>query len=185
MTEPGAGSDLQGIKTTAIKSSDSYVINGSKTFITNGQLANLIIVAVKTDPAEGAKGVSLIVVETDGADGFERGRNLHKIGMEANDTSELFFNDVKVPGDNIIGGGEGQGFVQLMQPTAAGTAEHRRPGHRRRRARAGGDAGLRQGAQGVRQADPGLPEHPVQAGRGQDQANRGQGLRRPLYRPAP
>ena len=115
MTEPGAGSDLQGVKTTALKQGNQYVVNGSKTFITNGQLANFIIVVAKTDPAEGAKGTSLIVVETDGAEGFERGRNLHKIGMEANDTSELFFNDVKVPGDNIIGGTEGQGFVQLMQ----------------------------------------------------------------------
>jgi acyl-CoA dehydrogenase len=115
MTEPGAGSDLQGVKTTAKKDGNGYVVNGSKTFITNGQLANLIIVVAKTDPAEGAKGTSLIVVETDGAEGFERGRNLHKIGMEGNDTSELFFNDVKVPAENIIGGDEGQGFVQLMQ----------------------------------------------------------------------
>jgi len=115
MTEPGAGSDLQGVKTTAVKSGNGYVVNGSKTFITNGQLANFLIVVAKTDPTEGAKGTSLIVVETDGAEGFERGRNLHKIGMEANDTSELFFNDVKVPGDNIIGGTEGQGFVQLMR----------------------------------------------------------------------
>jgi acyl-CoA dehydrogenase len=115
MTEPGAGSDLQGVKTTAIKSGNGYVVNGSKTFITNGQLANLIIVVAKTDPSQGSKGTSLIVVETDGAEGFERGRNLHKIGMEGNDTSELFFNDVKVPADNIIGGVEGQGFIQLMQ----------------------------------------------------------------------
>lgn len=120
MTEPGAGSDLQGVKTTAIKSGNGYVVNGSKTFITNGQLANFIIVVAKTDPSQGSKGTSLIVVETDGdaggnVEGFERGRNLHKIGMEGNDTSELFFNDVKVPGDNIIGGVEGQGFIQLMQ----------------------------------------------------------------------
>jgi len=115
MTEPGAGSDLQGVKTTSIKTGNQYVVNGSKTFITNGQLANFIIVVAKTDPAEGAKGTSLIVVETDGTEGFERGRNLHKIGMEANDTSELFFNDVKVPAENIIGGGEGQGFIHLMQ----------------------------------------------------------------------
>ena len=120
MTEPGAGSDLQGVKTSAIKSGNGYVVNGSKTFITNGQLANFIIVVAKTDPAEGAKGTSLIIVETDGdaggnVSGFERGRNLHKIGMEGNDTSELFFNDVQVPGDNIIGGIEGQGFIQLMQ----------------------------------------------------------------------
>lgn len=115
MTEPGAGSDLQGVKTTAVKQGDHYVLNGSKTFITNGQLANFIIVVAKTDPAEGAKGTSLICLETDGAEGFERGRNLHKIGMEANDTSELFFNDVKVPLENVIGDTEGQGFVHLMQ----------------------------------------------------------------------
>nr|WP_303705588.1 acyl-CoA dehydrogenase family protein [Brevundimonas naejangsanensis] len=115
MTEPGAGSDLQGVKTTAVKQGDHYVLNGSKTFITNGQLANFIIVVAKTDPAEGAKGTSLICLETDGAEGFERGRNLHKIGMEANDTSELFFNDVKAPLENVIGDTEGQGFVQLMQ----------------------------------------------------------------------
>lgn len=120
MTEPGAGSDLQGVKTTAVKQGDHYVLNGSKTFITNGQLANFIIVVAKTDPAEGAKGTSLICLETDGpnnrnVEGFERGRNLHKIGMEANDTSELFFNDVKVPLENVIGDTEGQGFVQLMQ----------------------------------------------------------------------
>ena len=115
MTEPGAGSDLQGVKTTAIRKGDHYVLNGSKTFITNGQLANFIIVVAKTDPAEGAKGISLIVVETDGLEGFERGRNLHKIGMEANDTSELFFNDVKVPVENIIGEAEGRGFYHLME----------------------------------------------------------------------
>ena len=120
MTEPGAGSDLQGVKTTAIKSGNGYVVNGSKTFITNGQMANFIIVVAKTDPSLGSKGTSLVVVETDGdaggnVEGFERGRNLHKIGMEGNDTSELFFNDVKVPGDNIIGGAPGQGFIQLMQ----------------------------------------------------------------------
>jgi acyl-CoA dehydrogenase len=115
MTEPGAGSDLQGVKTTARKDGNGYLVSGSKTFITNGQNADFIIVVAKTDPSLGAKGTSLIVVETDGADGFERGRNLDKIGAEGNDTSELFFNDVRVPGENIIGGGEGLGFVQLMQ----------------------------------------------------------------------
>jgi acyl-CoA dehydrogenase len=115
MTEPGAGSDLQGIKTTARMVGNEYVINGSKTFITNGQTANLICVVAKTDPEKGAKGTSLIMVETDGAEGFERGRNLDKLGQEAADTSELFFNDVRVPAGNILGGDEGQGFVQLMQ----------------------------------------------------------------------
>uniref|UniRef100_B0T299 Acyl-[acyl-carrier-protein] dehydrogenase MbtN n=1 Tax=Caulobacter sp. (strain K31) TaxID=366602 RepID=B0T299_CAUSK len=114
MTEPGAGSDLQGIKSSAKVVGDQYVINGSKTFITNGQTANLIIVVVKTDPTAGARGTSLIVVETDGAEGFERGRNLDKLGHEAQDTSELFFNDVKVPTENLLGSDEGQGFFQLM-----------------------------------------------------------------------
>ncbi|AMS44232.1 acyl-CoA dehydrogenase family protein [Aminobacter sp. NyZ550] len=115
MTEPGAGSDLQGVKTRAEKDGNQYRINGSKTFITNGQLANLVIVVTKTDPSKGAKGTSLIVVETDEVDGFERGRNLDKIGLKANDTSELFFNDVRVPTSNLLGQEEGQGFVQLMQ----------------------------------------------------------------------
>ena len=115
MTEPGAGSDLQGVKTRAERDGNHYRINGSKTFITNGQHANLIVLVTKTDPAKGAKGVSLIVVETDGAAGFERGRNLDKIGLKANDTSELFFNDVRVPTANLLGSEEGQGFVQLMQ----------------------------------------------------------------------
>ena len=115
MTEPGTGSDLQAVKTSARKSGNQYVINGSKTFITNGQTANLVIVVSKTDPAQGAKGTSLIVVETDEAEGFERGRNLHKIGLEAADTSELFFNDVKVPTANLIGTEEGRGFYQLME----------------------------------------------------------------------
>ncbi len=115
MTEPGAGSDLQGIKTRAEKDGNRYRINGSKTFITNGQNANLVIVVTKTDPSKGAKGTSLIVVETDEVEGFERGRNLDKIGLKANDTSELFFNDVRVPTANLLGAEEGQGFVHLMQ----------------------------------------------------------------------
>jgi acyl-CoA dehydrogenase len=115
MTEPGAGSDLQGVKTRADRDGNHYRINGSKTFITNGQLANLVIVVTKTDPAKGAKGTSLIVVETDEVEGFERGRNLDKVGLKSNDTSELFFNDVRVPTANLLGHEEGQGFVQLMQ----------------------------------------------------------------------
>lgn len=115
MTEPGTGSDLQGVKTTAIKDGNQYVVNGQKTFITNGQTANLIIVVAKTDPSEGAKGVSLMVVETDEVDGFRRGRNLKKLGNKAQDTSELFFDDVKIPTENLLGPEEGQGFIQLMQ----------------------------------------------------------------------
>ena len=114
MSEPGAGSDLQSIRTTAIRDGDEYVINGSKTFISNGQLADLIVVVAKTDPAEGAKGISLLVVEADKVTGFRRGRKLDKIGLDAQDTSELFFDDVRVPADNLLGGIEGRGFAQLM-----------------------------------------------------------------------
>jgi acyl-CoA dehydrogenase len=114
MSEPGTGSDLQGVRTTARKSGNGYVLNGSKTFITNGQHANLVIVVAKTDPSAGAKGVSLMVVETDNAPGFRRGRKLRKLGLDAADTSELFFEDLKLPPENLLGGEEGQGFAQLM-----------------------------------------------------------------------
>ncbi len=115
MTEPGTGSDLQGLRTLATREGDSYRINGSKTFITNGQLCNLVVVACKTDKDQGAQGISLMVVETDVVEGFRRGRNLEKIGMESQDTSELFFDDVLVPADNLLGDQEGQGFFQMMQ----------------------------------------------------------------------
>jgi acyl-CoA dehydrogenase len=112
MTEPGAGSDLQGVKTTAVKDGDDYVINGSKTYTTNGQHAELVIVVAKTDPAEGARGTSLILVEAD-REGFARGRNLDKIGLHGQDTSELFFHDLRVPQSNRLGA-EGMGFAYLM-----------------------------------------------------------------------
>ena len=115
MTEPSTGSDVQAIKTKAIRDGNDYNLSGQKTFISNGQYANLIVVAAKTDPSAGSKGVSLVVVETDGADGFVRGRNLEKLGLHAADTSELFFDNVKVPPENILGGAEGQGFYQMMQ----------------------------------------------------------------------
>ena len=114
MTEPGGGSDLQAVRTTARRDGDHYVLNGSKTFITNGQQANLLILFAKTDAAAGAKGVSLLLVETDGLDGFERGRNLDKIGFKANDTSELYFNDARVPAGCLLGPEEGRGFYQSM-----------------------------------------------------------------------
>lgn len=113
MTEPGTGSDLQGVKTNAVLDGDHYILNGSKTFITNGQLADLIIVVAKTNPEAGAKGTSLLLVET-GTEGFEKGQNLEKIGMKAQDTSELFFQDVKIPKENLLGA-EGMGFIYLMQ----------------------------------------------------------------------
>jgi acyl-CoA dehydrogenase len=115
MSEPGTGSDLQNVRTTAVKKGNRYVLNGSKTFITNGQHANLIIVVAKTDPKERAKGVSLMVVETDDAQGFRRGRKLKKLGLDSADTSELFFEDVSLPADALLGTEEGQGFVQLMK----------------------------------------------------------------------
>jgi len=115
MTEPGTGSDLQSIKTKAVKDGDDYVISGAKTFISNGQTADLIVVAAKTNPeGRGAESVSLILVEAD-REGFRRGRNLEKIGQHGQDTCELFFDDVRVPQANLLGGVEGLGFIQLMQ----------------------------------------------------------------------
>lgn len=115
MTEPGTGSDLQGIKTNAVDKGDHYLLNGSKTFITCGQQADIVLVVCRTnpDPAAGAKAFSILIVE-DGMSGFERGRNLEKVGMKAQDTSELFFNDVKVPKENLLGE-EGMGFIYLMR----------------------------------------------------------------------
>ena len=113
MTEPGTGSDLQGIKTRAVKEGDHYILNGSKTFITNGINADLVIVVAQTDPDKGAQGFSLLVVER-GMEGFERGRHLDKIGLDAQDTAELSFTDVKVPAENLLGE-EGLGFIYLMQ----------------------------------------------------------------------
>ena len=117
MSEPAAGSDLQGVKTTAIKQADSsYLLNGSKTFITNGWHADLVIVVAKTDPAAGAKGTSLLLVEQ-GMPGFSKGKRLKKLGLKAQDTSELFFDNVQVPADNLLGGQalEGRGFICLME----------------------------------------------------------------------
>ncbi|MCO6006568.1 acyl-CoA dehydrogenase family protein [Actinoallomurus purpureus] len=113
MTEPAAGSDLQGIRTTAVRDGGDYVLNGQKTFISNGILSDLVIVVARTDPDAGHQGISLLVVER-GMKGFERGRNLDKIGMHAQDTAELYFEDVRVPRENLLGE-EGQGFVHLMQ----------------------------------------------------------------------
>ncbi len=115
MTEPGTGSDLQAIKTSARRDGNHYVINGQKTFITNGQNADFILVVAKTDQKAGARGVSIILVDAADAEGFERGRNLDKMGRDSSDTSELFFNDVRVPTANLLGSEEGQGFAQLME----------------------------------------------------------------------
>ena len=112
MTEPGAGSDLQSMKTSAVKDGDDFVINGQKTFITNGQHCDLVVLATKTDPSQGARGMTLFTVDAHLA-GFQRGRNLEKMGLHSGDTSELFFQDVRVSADQILGG-EGQGFANLM-----------------------------------------------------------------------
>ncbi|EKE43236.1 acyl-CoA dehydrogenase [Oceaniovalibus guishaninsula JLT2003] len=114
MTEPSGGSDLQNIKTTATRDGDDYLISGQKVFISNGQLADLVLVACKTDREAGARGISLILVETD-RDGFARGKNLDKLGWKAQDTSELFFDNVRVPVGNLIGETEGRGFYQMME----------------------------------------------------------------------
>jgi alkylation response protein AidB-like acyl-CoA dehydrogenase len=113
MSEPGVGSDLQSVKTSAVKDGDHYTVNGAKTFITNGWNADLVITVAKTNPSLGAKGTSLILLER-GMPGFERGKRLKKLGLKAQDTSELFFDNVKVPESNLLGA-EGQGFVYLMQ----------------------------------------------------------------------
>ena len=115
MSEPGAGSDLQGIRTRAVRDGGDYVISGSKTFISNGHIADLVLLVCKTDPQAGAKGTSLIMIETPALPGFRRGRILDKIGQKAQDTAELFFDDVRVPVANLLGGDEGRGFAQLMQ----------------------------------------------------------------------
>ncbi|HUF96803.1 MAG TPA: acyl-CoA dehydrogenase family protein [Ilumatobacter sp.] len=114
MTEPGAGSDLQGVRSTARLDHGDYVINGAKTFISNGYHADLVIVVVKTDPSAGARGISLVAVETADCPGFARGRILDKIGQPGADTSELFFDDVRVGADNLLGGVPGSGFAQMM-----------------------------------------------------------------------
>lgn len=115
MTEPSGGSDVQAIKTKAVKDGNAYRLSGQKTFITNGQHANIILVAAKTNPQEKAKGTSLIILETEGAEGFTRGRNLDKIGLKTADTSELFFDNIEIAPENILGGEEGQGFYQMMK----------------------------------------------------------------------
>ena len=114
MTEPGVGSDLQSITTSAVRDGNGYRLNGAKTFISSGQLANFVVVVAKTDPTQRAKGISLMCLETDGAEGFKRGKKLDKVGQDAADTSELFFDDVFIPADNLLGGEEGKGFYQLM-----------------------------------------------------------------------
>ncbi len=114
MTEPGTGSDLQGTRTRAVRDGDHYVLNGAKTFISNGFLAGVVLVVCKTDPNKGAAGTSILIVDTENCPGYRVGRVLDKMGLKAQDTSELFFDDVRVPADRLLGGEEGKGFYQLM-----------------------------------------------------------------------
>ncbi|CAG0983912.1 acyl-CoA dehydrogenase [Burkholderiales bacterium] len=115
MSEPSAGSDLQGVRTRAVRAGGEYVLNGSKTFISNGQISGLICVVAKSDVSVGASGISLIMVETDELAGFRRGTTLDKLGLHGQDTSELYFDDCRVPAENLLGGTEGAGFAQLME----------------------------------------------------------------------
>ena len=185
MTEPGTGSDLQAVATKAIRDGDSYVIDGSKTFISNGLQAEFIVVVAKTDPENKAAGISLICVDTRGLEGFSRGRVLKKIGQHGQDTAELFFDGVRVPTSNLLGEVEGQGFIQLMQQlpqerlvlavaaiaaieeTIAVTLKYTKERH------AFGKPGLQ------------LPEHEVQAGRGGDERQDRPRVHRRLHRQAP
>ncbi len=178
MTEPGIGSDLASMSTTAVRDGDHYVVNGSKTFITNGINSDLVIVAVKTDPAQKHAGMSLLVVER-GMEGFERGRNLDKIGMHSQDTAELFFNDVRVPCANLLGE-EGRGFHHLVDKLPQERLSIAAAGVRGGSGRPRLDRRLRQGAHGVRPADRVVPEHPVRAGRGGHRGGDRRDLRRPV-----
>ncbi len=166
MTEPGIGSDLASMSTSALRDNGHYVVNGSKTFITNGINGDLVITAVKTDPSLRHKGISLVIVER-GMDGFERGRNLEKIGMHAQDTAELFFNDMPVPVENRLGE-EGAGFSYLVANLAQERLSIAIAGVAAVPGRAGLDARVRQGAPGVRPADRLVSELALRAGRDGD-----------------
>ncbi len=184
MTEPAAGSDLQGIKTTARRDGDDYVINGSKTFITNGWHASLICVAVKTDTTRdaGMKGISLVMVETKNLPGYRVGRHLEKVGMHGQDTCELFFDDVRVPAANLLGLAEGHGFYQMMEHLP----------YERLTIGVGAVAMMEQAVAittkyakeraRVRQAADGISEHALQAGRVQDRSSHRPRLPRRLHR---
>ena len=183
MTEPGTGSDLQGIKTRAVNEGDHYVLNGSKTFITNGINSDLVIVVAQTDPEKGALGFSLLVVER-GMEGFERGRHLDKIGLDAQDTAELSFTDVQVPAENLLGE-EGMGFVYLMQNLPQERISIAIMAAAAMEGGARADDPIHQGAQGFRQADRQLPEHPLRAGRVGDRDHRRAHHGRRVHSPAP
>ena len=161
MTEPGIGSDLAGMSATAIRDGDHYVLNGSKTFITNGINADLVIVAAKTDPRERHRGISLLVAER-GMEGFERGRKLHKLGQHAQDTAELSFEDVRVPAENLLGQ-EGEGFIHLVSNLPQERLSIAASAVAAAEAALELDARLRARAPGLRPADRLVPELPLHA----------------------
>ena len=182
MTEPAAGSDLQGVKTRAVRDGDDYIVNGSKIFITNGYLAELIALVVKTTPGEGAKGTSILMVETKDLPGYRVGRILDKMGLKAQDTAELFFENVRVPAANLLGGAEGQGFYQLMSDLPYERALIAVVGVGAMEGAVGGDGTLRQGAQGLRQEHRRVPEHQIQTRGDRHQDAGGARVRRRLHR---
>ena len=174
MTEPGIGSDLASMGTTALRDGDDYVVNGSKTFITNGINADLVITAVKTDPTQRHKGMSLLVLER-GMDGFERGRNLEKVGLHAQDTAELFFDDVRVPAANRLGE-EGEGFRYLVTNLPQERLSIAATGVAAARVAFEQTLAYAQERQAFGQPIGTLPEQPLPPGRDGD---RGRGRRRP------
>ena len=179
MTEPGMGSDLASMKTTAIRDGDTYVVNGSKTFITNGINADLVIIAVKTDPTQRHKGMSLLVLER-GMPGFERGRNLDKIGLHAQDTAELFFADVAVPGGQPAGRPRARASSTWCSNLPQERLSIAVSGQAAARQALELDARLLRGARGVRPADRVVPEQPLLAGRDGHRDRDHPDLRRPV-----
>jgi alkylation response protein AidB-like acyl-CoA dehydrogenase len=164
MTEPGAGSDLQGMRATAVDKGDYYLVNGSKTFITNGYLCDVVVVAVKTDPTKGAKGISLLVIDTS-MKGFTKGKPFEKVGLHAQDTCELFFENVEVPKENLLGK-EGEGFKYLMTELSQ---ERTRGGtlcNWCSRGSTGYHRAIHQRPHSLWQTDCRAAEHPLQTGRG-------------------
>ena len=179
MTEPHAGSDLKAIRTRAVRDGDDFVINGQKVFISNGQLCDFVVLATKTDGSAGAKGVTLFIVESN-RPGFQRGRNLEKIGMKAQDTSELFFENIRIPATNMLGAGR-QGLCADDDEAVAGTARPGDPLRHRHRNGDGLDRRIHVGPQCVRPEARQLPEHPVQARRSQDQGDGRPRLHRSMH----
>ena len=184
MTEPGAGSDLKGIRTRAVLEGGEYVVNGSKIFITNGSIATILMLVVRTDPNDRSRGLSILMVETEGLKGYRVGRVLDKMGMTAQDTSELYFEDVRVPADCLLGGAEGKGMHQLMGDLPYERITIALGGVAAMEGAAAGDGALRARAQGVRPRDRRVPEHPLQAGRDLHARPGRAHVHRPLHRAA-